>query len=245
MGYPFGQDFKYTFYPIVDEKEALDIPDPQTPTIYIFSDSDGTPSRSVAIAGTGADQTISSWTKRGAGFEFTISALTDPDVNSTQDKRTYWLAINFLLKAGGQVQTIIRALEMERVAGHHKSIGVTAVDIGEMWPGVTSYLSEAQITALIALSTEELRALLKNRSFEWAQVYRPDRFRLAVIFKTLMHVMLNQRRDVGDNFDRNYEEYKVIFNSTIGSIKVEYDTDNNGQPQKEPLKTGGFAYVSR
>lgn len=242
MGYPFGQDFTYSFYPLVDNDAALLIPS-QSPAIYVFTDSN-VPTRTTAAAGTGATQTITTWTQRGLGFDFTVTALTDPDTTSTLDRRTYWLGINFILKTAGQTQTLIRALEMERVSGHHKQISVTTTDILNYFPEATAYVSEQTILAFIANAKEEIKARLTNNKFEWAQIWRPDRLNISTIYKTLMSIGSSQRKIVGDNFDRNYEEWKLIFESTINSIKLEYDTFREGQPTAKP-PIGGFAFLSR
>ena len=242
MGYPYGRDIIYTFYPLADNEALLAIPT-QTPTIYVFTDTN-VPTRDAAQNGTNALATISSWTQRGSGFDFTTSAISDPDPDSTQDVRTYWLGINFLLKTAGQVQTVIRSLEMERVTGHHKQISITPTDILNMWPEANAYVSEAQMIAFIDLAKEEIKAKLQMRGFEWSQIYRPDRLNLATTYKTLTSIMASQRRNPGDNFDRNYEEYKSIFISTMSSLQLEYDSYKTGEADSRP-KAGGFSFVTR
>lgn len=229
MGYPFGKDFTYYFVPAVDNDTLRGIPS-QTPNIYVFLDS-ARPNRTVAASGSGALQSISAWTQRGDGYEIAIGAISDPDVTASNDKRQYWIAINFVEKTAGQTQTIVKMLEMERSKAIQKPISITADDLIGLYPGITGYVSEAQINAFVQLAIVEVQASLLQKGFEWAQVYRHDRLNLAVQMKTLASIFMSQRSEPGDNFDQNYQEYKAIYNATIQAISIEYDNDLDGAPE--------------
>ncbi len=248
MGYPFGQNITYTFYPLVDNEAAKNIPTTGNPVaIYYFTDNNK-PSRDAAQNGTGAvnsGSAIASWTPTGNGYQFTIPAIEDPDPDGGADTRNYWLAINFILQASGQTQTVIRALEMERVSGHHKTVSVTSQDIIDYFPDALSYVSEDRINNFLFDAREEIQAYLRNKGFEWAQIYRPDRLSLVIKYKVLMHIMADQRREPGDNFDLNYQRYEKSYESAISSLQLEYDADKDGAPEIQPVKTGGYIFAIR
>lgn len=240
--YPFGKDIVYTFYPLVDGKPVV-LPT-QNPTIYVFTDSNK-PTQDQAQNGTNAlGSAITSWSAKGNGFDFTIPAILDPDPDSTQDRRTYFLGINFILQSAGQIQTIIRALDLQRVEAHHKKIDVIPSDVISYFPQIESYVSMQQLQRFITLSIEEIKVELQQKGYEWAQIYRPDRLQLAVIFKCMMYAMVSQRKTPGDQFDLNFDLYKETYSNLIQGVRLEYDTDRDGEPQEELIKTD-FIYLVR
>lgn len=235
MGYPFGKDIIYTFYPLVDNKE-ISLPT-QSPTIYVFTE-ENKPTLDAAQNGTNKlFNAITQWTERGTGRDFIIPAIPDPSPDSTKDRYTYYLGINFILQAAGSTQTIIRALDMERVQAHHKTITITYSDVISYFPQVESYISIQHITRFIQIAKEELKTELHNKSYEWAQIYRPDRLTLACIFKVMMYAMASQRKSPGDPFDLNFDLYKETYQNFMQGLKLEYDTDRDGEPQEELVKT--------
>jgi len=245
VSYPYGQDITYYFYPQVDNAAAVAIPT-QNPTIYVFTDSNK-PNRAAAIAGTNKlGSAITTWTVDGKGFYFTIPAISDPDVNSTQSERIYWLAINFILKSGGQTQTVIKALPMERVQGQEKSLSVTVSDLQALFPDVRSYLSDAQLNIMVENALSEIKATLLNKGFKWAQIQRPDMLKTATIFLVLCQVMLSQRKDINDNFDLNYNEFKALYSSSMNGLKLEYDENKDGEATEEEQRdVGGYVFLTR
>jgi len=235
MGYPFGKDIIYTFYPQVDNKDIC-LPT-QNPTIYIFTE-DNQPTLDDAQNGTNKlGSAITSWTERGTGRDFIIPAITDPSPDSTKDRYTYYLGINFVVQSGATTQTIIRALQMERVQAHHKTIAITYSDVISYFPQIESYVSIQHITRFIQLAKEELKTELHNKGYEWSQIYRPDRLTLACIFKVMMYAMASQRKSPGDPFDLNFDLYKETYQNFMQGLRLEYDTDRDGQPQEETVKT--------
>ena len=243
MGYAFGKAFDYYFYPLVDNEELTAVPS-QTPSIFIFSDANGQPSRDTAAAGTGATQTISTWTSVTGGFKIEVDALTDPDPSSAIDCRTYWVAINFKLKTGGQTQTVLRALDMERVAAHNTRLTVTPTDLTTLFPEISSFATNTTISAAISLAQEECKSILLSKGYEWAQIKRPERLKLAIQSRSMMQLMLNQRKVPGDNFDANYSEYKKQYKSYLDSIQLEIDRDKDGVAETKN-QLFGYAVVSR
>ena len=98
MGYPFGQNITYWFYPLLDNDTAS-IPaavTSQTPAIRIFDES--APSRSDALSGSGSLQSITAWVwyPSKKAWSFTIPAVADPFPDSNIPTRTLLQIANTL-----------------------------------------------------------------------------------------------------------------------------------------------------
>lgn len=230
MSYPFGQNITYWFYPLLDEN-AANIPatvQAQTPSIYIFDES--IPSRSNALSGSGSLQTVSSWTwsSQKKAWSFTIQAISDPHPDSNIPTRVYWIAINFILQASGQVQTTIKPLQLERIAGHDKVVSVTEEDLRAYFPQIDAYSSDVQRKAFISQAIEEIKGELRSKGYEWAKITRADRLDLCVIYKALAMIMLGQIQEPSDKFSIKYQEYKAGFQSNLDSLKFEYQQMEGG-----------------
>ena len=224
MGYPFGQNITYWFYPLLDNDTAS-IPaavTSQTPAIRIFGES--APSRSDALSGSGSLQSITAWVwyPSKKAWSFTIPAVADPFPDSNIPTRTYWIALNFILQASGQTQTVIKPLQLERVVGHDKVVSVTEENLRAYFPQVDAYSSDVQRKAYISQAIEEIKGELRSKGYEWAKVTRADRLDLCVTYKALSLIMLGQIQESSDKFSIKFQEYKSNFRANLDSLKVEY-----------------------
>jgi len=231
MSYPFGQSITYWFYPLLDN-ETASIPSAlltQTPAIYVFDET--VPTRSDAATGTNALSTITSWVwnYQKRAWSFTVPAINDPHPDSNIPSRQYWIAINFRLQAAGQVQTVVKPLPLVRVVGHDKVVSVTQDDLKKYFPQVEAYSSELQRMAFISQATEEVKAALRAKGYEWAKIQRADRLDLCVIYKALSMIMLGQIQEPNDKFSIKYIEYKQSFSNALDSLKFEYQSEEGGQ----------------
>jgi hypothetical protein len=230
MGYPFGQNITYWFYPLLDNDTAV-VPSAvqaQTPSIYVFDES--VPSRGNAASGSGSLQTVSSWTwsAQKKAWSFTIQAINDPHPDSNITTRVYWIALNFVLQSGGQTQTVIKPLQLERVLGHDKVVTVTEEDLRAYFPQIDAYSSDVQRKAFIAQAIVEIKGELRSKGYEWAKITNADRLDLCVIYKALSMVMVGQIQEPGDKFSIKYQEYKNGFQSSLDSLKFEYQEMEGG-----------------
>lgn len=224
MGYPFGQNITYWFYPLLDNDTAS-IPaavTSQTPAIHVFDES--VPSRSNALSGSGSLQSITSWTWNSSkkAWSFTIPAVADPHPDSNIPTRTYWIALNFILQTAGQTQTVIKPLQLERIVGHDKVVSVTEENLRAYFPQVDAYSSDVQRRAYISQAVEEIKGELRAKGYEWAKITRADRLDLCVTYKALSLIMLGQIQEPADKFSIKFAEYKANFQSNLDSLKVEY-----------------------
>lgn len=242
MGYPFGQNITYWFYPLLDNENAI-VPaavQGQTPAVYVFDEN--VPSRGNAASGSGSLQSIASWTwsTQKKAWSFTISAISDPSPDSNIPTRTYWIALNFILQSGGQTQTVIRPLQLERVAGHDKVVSVTEENLRTYFPQVDAYSSDVQRKAYISQATEEIKGELLAKGYEWAKITRPDRLDICVTYKALAMIMLGQIQEPGDKFSIKYQEYKANYQSTLDSLKFEYQRMEAGTIETAQAGSGIF-----
>lgn len=242
--YIFGKDIDYKLYTFEDGTALPSIPN-QSYTAYIFTDLNQ-PSREQAIAGTGALVTINATHTTGHAnvIQFTIPAIDDPDPNALIKEYKYWISVNFVLKLSEQTQTIVRQFPICRVVAQDKAIGVTASKIESMYPDVYSYLSEAQVSAQIALAQSLLIADLKNKGYLWAQVYRPDELFSALLFKSLEFVYMSQIKNNGDKFAILTDSANKNYLAVMSNLNLSFDDTQAGIKTSE-VRTGGFIHGLR
>lgn len=246
MAYGFGQDFTFWFYPLVGDQPA-NVPaamQGQTPAIYVFPDT--VPTRDAAINGTGAIQSITTWTWDAGknGWSFTVDGIDDPDPDGSTYQRTYWIAINFLLSSGEQSQCVLRSIEMERAGGHQTSVDVTDDDLRAYYPQIDAYSTVVQRKNHITNGLSQVKSALRAKGIEWGKVTRPDRVREAVCYRALALFFLSQAQG-NDKFAALYEEYKSLYQIEIDGLSLEYDNDNDGEPDVKAETANDGALIVR
>lgn len=226
--YPFGKDFTRALYSYDATTQPIQLPS-QTPTIYIFSSE---PNRTEAAAGTGAIQTISSWTIASTtpyAATYTVTAIDDPEPTGAVAVREYWEAINYIAKTAGQVQTKIRSFEIGRIAGGDSfpSLGTSLTDL---YPAITAYLTTDQITQFASLAREEMRLELRAKGIEWEQVSGLNDTYIGLAYKTIALAVLSQIKEQGDRHEIRYREFSAKYEAFMSTLKLPYDEDGDGSP---------------
>lgn len=245
--YAFGKDITYWFQPLVDNNTVTlaAAMQTQTPAIYVYTDE---PSRSDASTGAGSPvQTIASWTwdaSRSAWY-FTIDAIDDPDPTSTVTIRTYWVAINFRLDAAEQLQTVLRSLDLERVAGHIVPLVVTEDDLKKFYPGVLVYSREDQRIDFINQAIDTVRSKLRAQGYAWASLHRPDRLKNAVALRAVAMILLSQAQGGNEKFFPLYREFKQLHEDEMDGLIMEIDSDGDGQADTEVKPSNDTLLVIR
>lgn len=210
------------------DSEGLELlPSNDNPTIYLFSSF---PDRTAAAAGTGAVQTISAWTGTGTDRAITIAAVSDPEPTSNTRHKEYYLGINFTLAASGQVQTLIEQVIFERALAQIDNLSITAQDAKNIYPAISSYLSDAQITSYIVGSTEELKTELKAKAIDWASVKNPRDFKRVIIYRAIADASFSQIQEQDDKFSKRYDAYQERAKKLLTAIDAIIDTDKDGVP---------------
>lgn len=247
MQYAFGKDITYLWLPFLDDKSVIDFPS-QSPTIYVFG-PDSRPSRAQARAGTGAiGSAISSWTSVAGGFQFSIPAIQDPDINSDTHSRTYYLGITYLLKAGGQTQTILETLELVRLFSRQAPIKCSIPDVLSGYSALSSYVTNDEIQQAITDATETVKAKFDAKGFEWARIKRIEGLSLMVKSRARMFLFAGQRVAGNETWKDAYEEEKDTYVTMLSNIRLEYDEDGDNAAtdnEKETKARDSMAILER
>lgn len=250
MYHHFGINITYDFFVKSKDEGYFDMSSiTDNPTIYVFDDTVGKPNRTVAAAGTGAAQTISSWsdithTETDAkGKQFTITALDDPDNTSSKDRYTYWLAINYVLVDSGTSMTEIRALPIARPETQSNVVSATKTDLEAIYPGIDNIVSDTNQNSAIKYAAKRTEIDLESAGYEYAQVWESDDLNLAVTYRALAQLMLAQMVQEGDQWHQRHEEYKMIYEGMISSIRLRYDSDNDNEPDVREAKGNSIRII--
>ena len=233
----FGKDITYTWYPLEDNENLSDA-DVQTlegllDSIYIF-EREQRPTRDEARNGTGADQTILAWTANSNfGFDFTIDAIDDPNPTEETHSRDFWIAINYQLEAGEQIQTARRVLPLERIARHSERLTVTDDDLKELWNEVIDFTKNAnERNQKVRQAKIDIQRDFTTDLVDWAQIYNVDELNRATAWKALSYIAVDKREIVGDKFDLLYQHFTAQFEKEMTSIhRLKADRDNDGDPR--------------
>jgi len=247
MPHPFGRAIIYDFFVLdTDDRESyFDMSGvTDAPSIFVY-DRRPTRAEGAVGGGTGLLQTIIVWADITNGKRFTIAAIVDPDPDASIDRVPHFLAVNTPLVNGGQVQLFIRELPLQRAQAHHKLVEVLNSDLEEVFPTIDANFSTVQQDNAISFARERAIQILDSNGFIWASIWRPDRLKIALVYKSLALLMISNMSDVGDEWERRFEEYDEIYNSTLNAIKIEYDRDQDGSPESEPQVKGSFLRIAR
>ena len=222
--YVYGKDLTYYLYAFEDKTKITNLP-AQTVQGYLFLDQ---PTRAIAAAGTGALQSPTQSLTANGTIALTLTAITDPNPGDILGYRLYWVAVNFILKTAGEVQTVIRAIKVERVSGQDAEIGVTYAKIVAIYPDVVNYLTEAEVNEMITLAKIDLLDDLTNKGFDWNQVNKPDQLFNALLFNTLVYVYNSQIQREGDRFAFSSAKAQARYDSLKTNLRLEYDSTMSG-----------------
>jgi hypothetical protein len=240
--YNFGNSIVREFYCLQDN-EYINLPS-QVPAIYLFSNY---PSLTAARNGTGATATLDYWTHSNTSpfkRQFTFSAVADPEPTSETRSRGYWEVINFVLQGSGDTQTVIRELELERPEALESVPSTVYSDCTQIFPHISSYLTQSQVEAYISLAEDHFKLDLKKRGLDWGRVYRLKEIRIPIAYKTLALALRGQLlrdpalTDVVEYFDNEY-------NLKIAGIQLPYDPDNDGTAEQSVTAEPAYARITR
>lgn len=241
MRYAFGQDFTYVFTPYVDG-EPVQSTHTHTAKLFVY---DSEPSRSQVTSEAGSlATTTANWTNGSSSISFTVEAIDDPYPNDADDTHTYWVGIKYLLESGGQEQIIIRALLLERSKGTSSALEVTVADLEEQFKEIATYVSTPEILDQIAIQKELLKVELEAKGYEWAQIWRPDKLKRAIVFSTLGALLAQESKRDGDQFDKLSRRFDSNAQGFLKLVSIEYDASDNNQPDSL-VQAQGFTRVTR
>jgi hypothetical protein len=234
--YSFGKDFVYTWFPLENDAELADdqiaVIEGLLDSVYIFA-TEQRPTRDEAAAGTGATQTINSWTDNGQrGFDIAIDAIEDPEPEAEIYFRDFWIAINYRLEVGGQIQTVRRLLPMARIGGVSEAVEVSDETLIELWPEVVSFTRDGQERcAQVRQANLDMRRDVTTALIQYAEIHNPGELERALAFKALEYIALSKRELAGDKFDLRATQFRKQFDKEMSRLdRLRADSNRDGQP---------------
>lgn len=247
MKYPFGKDFTHTFYPTIDNEPISLVS--QAASVFLFSEAAKPATVAAAQVGTGATGSeITYWTQSSSspyGCAFTVPKIEDPDPDSSTDTIGYWLAINFIIQAGATKQTVLQHIDLQRVRTTDAVPGVTATDLKEYYPAITSYLTDSQLATFITLAQDETRIELESKGFNWASIFSLSKLALPIAFKTIALATLSQIREPGDKHELRFNTFNDKYDAIMKALTLEHDTDEDGDPDANMKPRTTYAVIAR
>ena len=219
---PFGEDWTYVYYSPDDPQfEPLAS---CTPAIYIFTSK---PSPAAARAGTGATQTITSWTELHSPErrEIAISAIADPQ-DGTREK-TYYISINYPLKTAGVNQNDIEFFVLTTPEGSGEKARPTAEQLRSIDKNLESYLAEPEIAAKIVLAESIVKQSLSGKGYEFAFINNLEDLKLCVSYLAIALAWNGEIGTPGDRFTEWRDQAQTIYKTLFDSLKLEYDADKD------------------
>lgn len=236
----FGGDFTFPYYPHVGG-DAFDPPS-QTPTIYVF---DAAPDPTAARNGTGAIETISSWTEGTANYRpFTVSAIADPD-DGTKSKK-YWVAINYVPVTGGSSTVDVLQFILQTPDGQTAEVTPTAAEMKQRDTTLATYYStDSDIDNYVSNAETKLKAFLSNQGYHWTRIENPEDLKESVIYWALTDMMVAQINEEGDRFSIKAESYKELMMTLRNQLRLEYDANNDDSvtATEENAVPGKFNFI--
>lgn len=239
----FGRSITRELYAVV-ESEYFNLPS-QIPAIYFFEDK---PSISDAQTGTGSFASVTTWTQSQTypyPRTYVVPPIEDPEPTSSTTIRNYWEAINYVNQASQQTQTLLRAFNVERGKALDSVPGTTVTDLKEIWPGISSYLTDARLTEYLLIAEESLRIDVEKKGLVWENLKRLQRAKLALGYKSVSLASFSQVQEANDKFYIRWKEFEKLYNSTLESITLPYDTDGDGEADTETSTKQDFAFIIR
>lgn len=226
--YSFGASFTRRLFPLDGDNFAYELPT-QSPTIYIFSDM---PTRAEAAAGTGALETISSWTENASSpydRSWTVSAIDDPDATSGTQSKRYYEAINYD-PGSGTAHVIIRSFILQRLEALDEVPGTTVADLKEVYPAIDNYASDSELANFLQVALEEMIIDMESSGIPYSRVSQLSKTKLALAYKTIVLVSASQVKNPADRFVWRVEHYAKKAKDILNGLQLPVDVSGDGVP---------------
>lgn len=227
--YLYGKDITRDWFPTL-RFDPVSLP-AQNPTIYLFSNR---PSPSDAGSGVGAFATITSWSEQTTSpyrRRYTVPALDDPDTDSLVPLTDIWEAINFVYQSGETAVNVVRKFTVERPTGTDSVPGAEISDLTGIFPSISSYCTDGQLTTHLNNALLQLKMDLTKRNPKWYRYLYLDTFKLAQAYKALSSAFRALSNEPDDKHDRNYEHFKEEYEAALSSIPLPVDNDDDGEAE--------------
>ena len=241
--YNFGIDIARKFYPLSNDT-AIELPT-QNPAIYVFS---SLPNLNDARDGDGAIEIITSWTQNASSpfdCSYTISAIDEPSPESLTSQYIYYIAINYVLQTGEQTQTVLESFVLERASGTETQQGITYFDLVDIYNSVTSYATNAQLSAHIDTATGDLKDKLLCRGIRLSDIQDLSVTKKFIVFRAIQYLSESQIAQDGDKFVIRREIYKEKSAEALKDVLLYVDTNRDGLPDTIAQGRAGYVISTR
>ena len=236
--YLFGKALTFTYYPIESDGTAI-VPNALS-SAYVFEDK---PDRTDALAGTGALQTLGSWSDIGdGGYSIAVTGIDDPDPDGDNYERSYWIVFNYTLTAAEQVQTDIVEMVLARPVGYGAELSIDTTDLESFFPKIDGFLSGDEQLNLIDEAIAHVKAVLRSKRWEYWMITEPEELRQAAIWRALYMSALSLIATGDEGLDVLLENARAEYQTAIARIDIELDTDLDGEPD-EKSSIGGYMRI--
>lgn len=240
----FGASIGRVFYALAgDEPFRLYS---QAASCYLFSTL---PTLAEAQAGTGAIASATTWTQSDQHpypNYYSYAAVSDPEQGITEDfSKTYYEAVNFRLQSGQQVQTLVRAFDIYRIREQEDNPDASVALIKEVFPAISSYLTDAEITTYIKLALDEMKIDLTAQGWSWSKLIDLDQTRLAIAYRAIALGSLAQIRQQNDRHELRYNEFNKKYKETLVQVKVREKAANESTTKTEAPAKRGFSFIMK
>lgn len=242
--YNFGKDITREFI-AYENGEPIELPS-QVPAIYLFSSQ---PSMADALAGTGAVRAaITTWAQQSIPPYkriYTHAAIEDPDSDGSTPSLGYWEAIRFIAKTSGAYQVKIREFDVERAGETDSYSDVTVQDLKDVFPAISSYGTDAELSDQIGVALEEFKLYFKSKGIEWHKLHNLRETKLYLAYKAIALNSIGEIKQQGDRFQLRYDEFEKKAATILGMLKLPYDSDDDGKPDSTTDTKTNQWWVSR
>lgn len=239
----FGKDFKVPFNYSIDA-----IPANNTPTIYVFKEK---PSKDEAQTGTSSylvGSSITAWTDANTKENckmFSVPAISDPNPDSDEYEKVYYIAINYKLQSGAQDQLVIKPFIITRVNANISIPEVDPLDVVRICPMISTYIDTNRIDDWINQAIIEVKSFLKRRGFNWDKIVNLDELNYAIGLKAIALAQYDEFEQDGDKFRIRAKDFESKFIDQMEGLIIKFDDNIDGTVDKTAEKTSFFIINSK
>lgn len=231
----FGKEFVYKVYPLSsDEKAKHKLPSSHN-GIYLYSEK---PSLADAVSGAASPVftlAAGAWadTSDGLGKQFTITRISDPEPNTQNFQKTYYLAINTKTETSDTTPhtPIMREILFTRLRVQEGAIQVTAQDLLRLQPKLKILCGcLGDMDSYILSAIFEVKSILSGYHFKFEDIWNPEPLNIVVAHKALS--MFFTGKGQGSVEYSLMQMHQDSYKTHLKNLDLYIDKEQAGSPQK-------------
>lgn len=229
MKYHFGKEFVFNYYPLSEDGFDYELlVDTVFVTSYLF---DKEPTEAEATSGTGAIQTVGTWTptEDSLGQAITFDAVSVPSDLTGYEKK-YYVAINTELEAGETIPPQIFEITLQKLRGQVSVIKVTSQEVLQLAPALEEHFHDCvDIDIFIDDAILDMKHTLTGCDLEHGDVIDPGKLNYAVKHLAVSKAFFNLARDVNSIYYAEGIRYQDLYEQKLAQIQLEIDKNRDGK----------------